>query len=865
MNRISYSNFRRLRPYRNAFALSALSLLSATSAHAQRGGRTDGFAPPSATLHHARSREFHVKNMRVELAFDVVNRAAKGRVTHTLTPFRSGLSSLTFDAGKNLNIAACSVNGADAKFTHEGDQLVIAAPALPGGRDAIIAIQYAFSGAANGGGANGAGGIHWISPGAAPERRPAAGRLAPPRNREALPPDPNDRRLAFWTQGETEGNRLWVPLYDAPNDKTTSETIITVPETWTVIGNGIEGKTTQDKTAKTRTYRWTMKQPHSTYLLSLVAGELDVKRSSWQGVPLYYAVPKGRGGLIDGSFGDTPDMLTTFSNALGVKYPWPKYAQSAMWDFPGGMENVSATTLGANALTDARSGDHAMASLNSHELAHQWFGDYVTCKEWGDVWLNESFATFMEAFYLEHARGEEAYQRDMEGNLQSYLNEAKSYKRPLSTKLYSNPDVMFDRHTYPKGGFILHMLRHQLGDADFFKGLGYYLKTNAYTPVDAHDLSKAFEVATGKNVDDFFDQWIYKPGHPELETAWKYDDAAKVVVLTVKQMQDTSDGTPIYHFPLTIGFLPSGSAGGVERKVIQITQAAEDFRIPVSAPPAAALIDPDHELLKDWKTAPQSSENLALLKAAPSAVDRGKALSALTGGGVEAPESLQKTLVALLPTETSSEVASLTLKLLANAKNPAYRGLFQEQAKSKQYGRKAAALRGLGLLPNLDKDDIALLRSVGLSDTEKYEPVREALRALAAQDIKGNLDVFRHQMASHSLRDQLAATSVFALVESKSPDAAGLLLETAGNASVRSPLRVEAISYFKNNPTLGGSDGLLPLLNSDAPDAQIAAIEALTARKDKAAVPALQTLATTAKNAKVVTAAKDAVATLNGN
>ena len=831
--------------YRNAFALFALSVLTAGAAQGQGSGRSNAFSPPDATVHYARSREFHVKNMRVELTFDVTKRAAAGRVTHTLTPFRAGLASLIFDAGSNLNISACSVNGADAKFTHEGERLAIATAPLPMGRDAIVTIQYAFSGGANGGGANGAGGIHWVIP-------------------NATNPD---RRLSFWTQGETEGNHLWVPLYDAPNDKTASETITTVPETWTVIGNGTEGRVTHDSAAKTRTYRWTMKQPHSTYLLSLAAGEFDVKKSNWQGVPLYYVTPKGKGGLAGGSFDDTPKMLTVFSTALGVKYPWPKYAQSAVWDFPGGMENVSATTLPAGALTDIRAGDHTMASLNSHELAHQWFGDYVTCKEWGDVWLNESFATFMEAFYLEHSRGEEAYQRDMDSNLRQYLAESRQYKRPLSTKLYSNPDAMFDRHTYPKGGFILHMLRQRLGDADFFKGLGYYLKTNAYTAVDAHDLSKAFEVATGRNVDNFFDQWIYKPGHPELETAWKYDDAAKILVLTVKQTQDTTNGTPIYHFPLRVALISGSAAKSPEQTVIQVTQASEDFRISADSMPAVVLLDPEHELLKEWKTAPTEIENLTLLKFAPSPVDRSRALLALINSDGSIPDSLAPVLAALLPGESSSEVARVALELLGNTKNPAYRALYREQAKSTQFRRKAFALRGLGLLPTLEQEDIALLRAVAGSDTEKYEPVQEALRALAKSNAKDNLDVFRHQVASHSLGDRLASTAVYSLADSNSPDAAPLLLETAGKASVRAALRARAIGYFKTNLLADSkiNDALLPLLNAEEAEAQIAAIEALTARNDKAAVPALQTLAASAKDTKVVTAAKDAVTKLNGS
>src|SRR5262249_2949191 len=153
---------------------------------------------------------------------------------------------------------------------------------------------------------------------------------------------------------------------------------------------------------------------------------------------LYYAVPKGHGKQIDDTFGDTPDMLSFFSDFTGVKYPWPKYAQTIMYDFGGGMENVSATTLAEGALTDRREGFFNSDGLDAHELAHQWFGDLVTCKDWGHIWLNESFAEFFAMLYTEHRRGKAAYERQVEDETQGYLGESRRYQRPLATNLYPN-------------------------------------------------------------------------------------------------------------------------------------------------------------------------------------------------------------------------------------------------------------------------------------------------------------------------------------------------------------------------------------------------------------------------------------------
>ena len=220
-----------------------------------------------------------------------------------------------------------------------------------------------------------------------------------------------------------------------------------------------------------KTFVWKQEIPQATYLMTAVGGPLEIKKETWRGVPLWYVVPQGEGKYIDASFSDTPDMLSFYSDTFGYKYPWAKYAQNTMYDFGGGMENASATTLQESALTEFKDGFRNMASLNSHELGHQWFGDTVTCRDWGDTFLNESFATVCQMLYFEHSRGEDAYLWEVENNQNGYLFEARRFERPVSTKLYANPDAMFGSGTtYDKGGVLLHTLRKYMGDEGVLRG-----------------------------------------------------------------------------------------------------------------------------------------------------------------------------------------------------------------------------------------------------------------------------------------------------------------------------------------------------------------------------------------------------------
>jgi aminopeptidase N len=804
-------------------------------------GSNRAFSGPAARLTYARTRDYHDRHLKLTFDINAQDYSATGDVRHNIVPFHD-LATVVMDCGANLTVQGCTINGERAEFSHPGESIVITPPApLKSGKEAVVEIKYEMPGAGRFGGANGYGGFHWVKPESS---------------------DPS-RKVEFWTQGETDGNHHWVPLFDYPNDKCTSETITTVPEDWIVIGNGREGPVSHDARRHTRTYRWIMTQPHSTYLLSLAGGEMDVKKAYWSGVPLYYVVPKGKADLIDGSFGNTPDMLQFFSGILNYKYPWPKYAQDAMYDFGGGMENVSATTLGQFSLTDLRAGHYTMSSLNSHELAHQWFGDLVTCKDWGDIWLNESFATFFEMLYMEHLDGEGAYDRERDGNLRAYVSESRSYKRPLSTHRYADKNALFDRHTYPKGGLILHMLRRELGDAELFRGLHRYLEVNAYQPVDAHDLSKAIEDATGHNVDGFFEQWIYKPGHPVLEGSWSWDNTGKAVVVHIKQVQDQSDGTPLYTAPLAIGVIRAGASTPFERTMFTLSEADQEFRLPMSASPDAVLIDPGHDLLKELKFQWRDSELPAVLQYAPNVVDRRDAANKLSSGTMS--DATIRLFQDVIAGEKDDEQAAMMLGTLGNVRREDLRGPFLAQAKLSQPNRKAAALTALGKLPKT-AETIRVVRAAAMSDTEEYRVVSAAIRALGALDAAGNLEVFRHQISQPSVRDTLANAVVNALATEKPNGCAPILLEAIKppHSSFLRETAVEALaSVAVNDGTVNAA--LVGLLKQDDKDLQRAAARALRDRKATSAIPELQALAASTKDDGVRDVVKECVETLQKN
>ncbi len=716
--------------------LAALPLLFlAAVAPAQR----NGFAQVRANLHYAPDHVLDLLNVTVDLNVNYDKREIRGTATNTFAAMLDGVSVINLQAGASLKFDSVKVDGKAAKYRRDKDEVYIDTTPLKRGQKVVVEIEYVGENLRGRGFGAGGGGFHWVE---AREKQPKT-------------------RIGFWTQGEAEFNHNWVPTWDHPNDFTTSETRTTVPADWDVIGNGVmtANKLSADK--KTRTVTWKMTIPHATYLLAVYGGPFDIKKDKWEGKDLWYVVPRGQGKYIDDSFGDTKDMLTFFSSRVGYKFPWPKYAQCAMYDFGGGMENVSATILGEGSLTESRAGFRNMASLNSHELGHQWFGDTVTCLDWGDTWLNESFATYMESLYMEHSRGELFYEQDVENNMRGYISSSRSLKRALSTKYYPNADANFDQHAYPKGGAILHTLRRTVGDQAFFGGLSLYLNRHQHTPVQAYQLSRAISDYGGINTEKFFDQWIFKPGHPVI--SYSVDSNGGTTKLTVKQLQDTSDGTPIYEIETKAGIIsPNGT---VKRVPIYLSKTEDTFEIAGVGAGDTVILDPDHDFLRETKDVTwKPSDLLNILKFAPNSVDRQQAFQQLLSGDTISDETYTALSEQVAKDVSQFPVFTSVARLVGKAR-PELRALWTSQLNHPNFQRRAEAVNGLA---RLAKDDATMEKLKGLvNDKEAISVVVNAIRALADWDAKGNLALFEKAAKIEDRRNQIKRAAEDAIETAK--------------------------------------------------------------------------------------------------
>lgn len=402
-------------------------------------------------------------------------------------------------------------------------------------------------------------------------------RATPRRGLYFLAPDENvrDRPVQIWSQCQDEDARHWFPCHDKPHAKLTTELRVEVPAGFAVLSNGdlVESRTpggrgsasTRDASGKAVpraqghwTYHFRMSHPHPSYLVTLVAGHFDVledrsaKLADGRRVPIAYFVPIGREADARRTFSETPRMVELFSKVTGLAYPWSRYSQVVVSDFIfGGMENTTATTMYEHILLDRRAAlDVTSNDLIAHELAHQWFGNYVTCRDWSHAWLNEGFATFLEHVEREHRLGRDEYDWGLLGDLESYLSEAQDrYRRPIVCREYVEPIDLFDRHLYQKGSLVLHMLRRELGDRLFWSGVRKYLDEHALGLVETNDLQRALEGVSGRSFELFFDQWVYRAGHPELRVKVSWENG--LLWVEVEQTQEAGSAPP-FEFPFEI-------------------------------------------------------------------------------------------------------------------------------------------------------------------------------------------------------------------------------------------------------------------------------------------------------------------------
>lgn len=407
------------------------------------------------------------------------------------------------------------------------------------------------------------------------------------------------RSAQIWTQGEPEEARHWFPSFDHPSDKATTEKIVTAEKGLTVVGNG-ELLEKRDNGNGTETWHYRMPVPHSVYLVSFVIGEYVKLEGKYKDIPLGYYTYPGREENARKAYERTADILKVFEELTGVDYPFNKYDQTIVARFQfGGMENITATTLADTELmyVDLGLGDLVL-DLIVHEIAHSWFGNLVTCRNWAELWLNEGWATFLEAVYRERAFGRQQYLQKIRADAATFLiDEMTNRKRhalynqraDLVDELFDNPST-----TYSKGGAVLHTLREEIGDVAFWKGANIYLNRHKFSGVETTDFQAAMEEASGRNLDWFFDQWIYSGGAPSITVRPVYIARTKTFRVTVTQTQRADRLTPaVFRLPLDL----SMRIGGVSRtERLDVSARTRTFTFSASSKPTGIIVDPEAKM-----------------------------------------------------------------------------------------------------------------------------------------------------------------------------------------------------------------------------------------------------------------------------
>jgi aminopeptidase N len=535
-----------------------------------------------------------------------------------------------------------------------------------------------------------------------------------------------DKPTQIWTQGETESSSVWFPTVDKPDQKCTEEISMTVPAKYVTLSNG--KLVSQVKNADgTRTDNWKMDLPHSPYLFFMGVGDYAIVHDTYKGKDVNYYVEPAYASVARRIFGLTPEMMGFYSRILGMEYPWPKYSQMTARDYvSGAMENTTAT-LHTDALQqDARqlADGNKYEDYVAHELFHQWFGDLATTESWSNLTLNESFANFSETIWAEYKHGKDAGDATNFHDIEKYLADPSNPSKNLVRFYYTDREAMFDMVTYSKGGRILNMLRNYVGDSAFYKSLNLYLNNFKFKNAEAQNLRLAFEQVTGQDLNWYWNQWYYGSGHPIFDISYNYDDAKKMALVVINQIQKTGK---IFRIPLAIDVYEDGVK---TRHKIWLDKESDSFYFPYSKKPDLINVDGDKIILCQ-KTDNKTLENFIYqYNKAGLYLDRREAIEycaehqdepaaqallrqavkdryfelrimAMNSIDLEKPgvkAALEPILLELAAKDPDHTVQGTAIGLLGTYKKPAYKDLFLKKTDDSSYTVAGNALTALSLL-----------------------------------------------------------------------------------------------------------------------------------------------------------------------
>ena len=777
---------------------------SALSSYRADAGGGSSFTLEGTRRVYERSRPFRIEHIALDLTLDHPGRSFSATAELTVKRVDAQATELELDA-VGLDIAAVELSAGKkrgrvhrVKFVHDGETLHV--PFAPALASAVVRVRY---------------------------------RAAPRRGMYFLAPDQEvkDRPPQIWTQCQDEDARHIFPCHDKPHIRQTIELRAAVPAGWFVLSNGERVSNRTDERAGRFHYR--MSQPLPSYLFTLVAGTFaEIDGGKVGEIPVTYYVPPGREDDGRRTFARTPEMIRLFAKLTGVPFPWTKYAQIVVSDFIfGGMENTGATTMYEHILLDERAAiDITSEDLIAHELAHQWFGDLVTCRDWSHAWLNEGFATYLEHVWREHALGKDEYEHGVRADLSAYLSEADSrYRRPVVCQDYDAPIDIFDRHLYEKGALTLHALRIHVGDDVFWQGIHRYLTSHRGAEVETRDLQRAIESVSGTSLDQFFEQAVYRAGHPRLAVDVEYE--AGLCLVHVKQTLEARERPFAVDLEIDIA---EHDGKKPRRELRRVEAASHTFAFPVAQRPRYVVVDPRLRVVGSVRIKAPVDLLRRQLAEAPSA--RGRIVAAELLGKRDDATTVAALAAVLGRGREQWAVRAAAAAALGSIRSDEAFAALRDAVKIRHPKVRRAVVQALGDFRKPEATKV-IAKSVG---DESYLVAASACRALGGTRQKEAFEILAQTIDAPSWADVVRSATVAGLAKLKDERGVDLIRERTRYGHSNRGRRAAVSALAELAPTRKTREFLEDLLEDADPYLRVNVVEALGDIGDAKARPALR-------------------------
>lgn len=813
-----------------------------------------------------------VRHVKVELVIpDMNQRRVDGRATLSLEPIGRPMANLTLNAAE-IQVASVECDGFATRFSADtaAEELNVSFdPPVPLGRRVDLRVAYQIVEPTEG--------FIWTVESGAFPGRPAQ----------------------IHTQGQSESNRYWVPCPDFPNERHSSEIIVSVPAGFMAVSNG--RLVSHDMLGGVERFHWKQEREHVSYLMTLVVGKFDVVDVAPSGskLPMPVYAPPGTGELVRGTFGRTAKMVSLFERLFEERFPWEKYAQVLVWNFAwGGMENTSATTLIDTTLLDrAAMLDGDEDGLISHELAHQWFGDLVTCRSWEHIWLNEGFATYCEKLWEQYRASNEgtlvadddAYLWGMLQDFAGVIGRDRGddpFQPSMQCKCYSHPIEPFEKDAdpYSKGSAVLHMLRERLGDEAFFAAVAVFLDRHAGRSVETYELRRAFEDIGGESLHRFFAQWCTRPGVPRLNIRHEWKSDSQKLAITIEQTQRIDGDAPAYAFTLPVWVR---TPAGQQMLQIPVDGRMTEFEATLDSEPQAVVFDPRLTVLAEKRVQRPEIESAALwltqLRDGPTLAarveaTRGVALAVAPRRPDAPPHGLIVAALDGLAAIAQDErlhhgLRRSAVEALGLLANPAADDGAEGEARGndepmtfpdRNAGSSIAALARAGIqdarvrrtvieqlaraaAPGGTTDDTTRARVLAILSESFHRDPSYAVRAAAARGVgtmraSDGMELIRTALATESFADQIRRAALQAFAEFDHAEALGEAVRrsTPGNQQLTREAAAEVIGRLARHDEPSAIAALTEMLSDFEPRAKYAAAAALGEIGSPAARSALE-------------------------